>query len=683
MNRTQRSPRQAKQSPPATKQRIWLATLTLAALVAIVYWPTLNNQFVSDDTMYVTDTAELASAEGLRDIWFKLGVTPQYYPLVHTALWIQYQLWGLQPAGYHAVNMLMHLAVVVLLWRLLVQLKLPGAWLGAAVYAVHPVQVETVAWISEQKNLLSNGFAIAAIMAYLRFSPLEPEVTPHRKWLYYALAFVLYICALLCKTVTITTPAVILVIFWWKRGRITGRDLLPLLPMFLMGGALAMVTVWMEKEVVGAIGSQWDYTLIERTLIASRAVWFYFGKLLWPHPLSFVYPRWQIADTVWWQYLFLIALLISLAVLALLRHRIGRGPLAAALIFVGVLSPALGFFDVYPFLFSFVADHYQYHASAAALAALVAGGVLIYARWGANVPWLGRAMAVTLLLVLVVVAHQHTYAFYDDETLDQASLKAAPASWAAQYRIGVWWFVADDSDRALAHFREASRLFPQHAVLHTYIGAALAKQNRHDEAISEFQTALDSELHPDDRTMTQTHLAGSLAQKGNPNEAIAVYRQLLEDDPTHLDALHNLAILMGETGDTQAAIDLLRDAIQINPGASRSQLALAEMLMNRGEQQAAENVLNQAILVNPQDLDLRTQYVRYLIQSGNLSTAERQIREALRLAPSADLYNFLGVVYGSRGDLDGAIQQFQAALRLDRTHIEATSNLRQAEAARD
>ena len=242
-------------------------------ITVLVYVPALRGGFIWDDDFYVTKNQALTSLEGLSRIWFELGATPQYYPLVHTSFWIEYHLWGLAPFGYHLVNVLLHAASAVLVWRILHHLGVPGAWWAAAIFAIHPVQVESVAWITERKNVLSGVFYLAAVWTYLRFRSLEeaaPAVGGRRR--FYLWTAALFVCALLSKTVTCTLPAALLLIVWWKRGRIGRRDLLPLLPLLVVGVVFGLVTAWMEKHHVGAEGEEWALSFLDRCLLANGAV---------------------------------------------------------------------------------------------------------------------------------------------------------------------------------------------------------------------------------------------------------------------------------------------------------------------------------------------------------------------------------------------------------------------------
>ena len=350
----------------------------LIVLTVAAYVPALRGGFVWDDDKYVTANRTLRTADGLAEIWFEIGVTIQYYPLVFTTFWIEHRLWGLEPFGYHLVNVLLHATSAGLLWTLLRRLKVPGAWLAAAVFAIHPVHVESVAWITERKNTLSGVFYLLALLSYLRFEPPDPQAHNRRRdWRFYPPALVLFTCALLSKTVTCSLPLVILLLLWWKRARWRWLNVLPVVPMLAIGALMGLLTAWMEKNIVLARGADWDLSIVQRCLIAGRALWFYLGKLVWPAEVMFTYPRWQVRADVWWQFLFPAATIAVVVALWLLRRRVGKPPLVAALFFGGTLAPALGLIDVYPMRYSFVADHFQYLASIGPIVLFVA----LLTRW--------------------------------------------------------------------------------------------------------------------------------------------------------------------------------------------------------------------------------------------------------------------------------------------------------------
>jgi hypothetical protein len=306
-------------------RRNWLPALLLMALTIMAYQPAWHAGIIWDDDDYITPL-KLRSLNGLARIWTQPGATHQYYPLVHTVFWVEHKLCGDATTEYHWVNILLHASSALLVAKILRRLKIPGAWLAAALFALHPVEVESVAWITELKNTLSGLFYLSATLVYLGFDR-------KRSWENYALALGLFILGLLCKTVIATLPAALLVVLWWQRGKLSWkRDVLALTPFFIAGLGAGLFTAWMERKFVGAAGAEFDFSLLQRILIAGRDIWFYLAKLCWPVNLAFIYHRWNVSQGVWWQYLFPAA---ALLLLALLYWRRWRGPLAGLLFFVG------------------------------------------------------------------------------------------------------------------------------------------------------------------------------------------------------------------------------------------------------------------------------------------------------------------------------------------------------------
>jgi hypothetical protein len=246
--------------------------LLLFAAVLIAYLPALNGGLLWDDGAHVT-RPELQSFQGLWRIWSDLWATQQYYPVLHTAFWIEHRLWGDSVLGYHLANLALHAAAALLLLMILRRLAIPGAWLAALIFALHPVCVESVAWITEQKNTLSAVFYLASALVYLEFDETRRRSS-------YLLALGLFVLALLSKTVTATLPAAMLVVLWWRRGRLSWKhDALPLAPWFALGTVAGLFTAWVESEVIGAKGADFALTLIGRCLVAGRVIWFYLSKI--------------------------------------------------------------------------------------------------------------------------------------------------------------------------------------------------------------------------------------------------------------------------------------------------------------------------------------------------------------------------------------------------------------------
>lgn len=344
-------------------QRNW-AILGLGIILIATfatYFPAMSGTFIWDDDTHVTKP-ELRSVHGLWRIWSEPRATPQYYPLLYSSFWLQHRLWGDATLGYHIVNLVLHLLTVTMVYAILRKLEVPGALLAAGVFALHPVHAETVAWISEQKNTLSGLLYVSAMFAYVHFDK-NSRVRGRWLWLFYLVSLVAFVLSLLSKSVTATLPAALLVILWWKHGKLTWRhDVLPLVPYFFFGISSGLFTAYVEHEWVGAAGANYDLSMVQRVMLAGRVAFFYLGKLILPVNLVFSYPRWDINPYDWKQWLYPIAAVSLLISFWMLRRR-SRALLAAFLFFVGTLFPVLGFLNVYPFVYSYVADHFQYLAS--------------------------------------------------------------------------------------------------------------------------------------------------------------------------------------------------------------------------------------------------------------------------------------------------------------------------------
>lgn len=462
----------------------------LIVMTLTVYIPAMRGGFVWDDDDYVTENPTLNSFHGLKQIWLDPKSTPQYYPLVFSSFWLEYKFWGVRPTGYHLVNVLLHALNALLLWCLLRCLNVPGAWLAAAVFALHPVQVESVAWVTERKNVLSTFFYIGSMFCLFRYFGLAGEKEDKSGLWWYVSALLLFACALLSKTVTCTLAAAMLLILWWKRGKLRGRELRVLAPFFVFGLAMGLATAWLEQHHVGAVGTEWDLSFVERCLVAGHALWFYVGKLIWPSHLIFNYPRWQINAGVWWQYLYPAGVLLVVLALWLSRERVGRGPLVGVLFFCGTLFPALGFFDVYPFRFSYVADHFQYLASIG-LITLVVG---VIASLTARLPeWSQRIAMVWGLIVLALLGMQtwhRGYVYRDMETLWADTLQKNPLSWMAHNNLGILLVEQGKLKDAISHYTEAVRIKPDYAKAYYNLGIVLADQGKLEDAISRYTEAL-------------------------------------------------------------------------------------------------------------------------------------------------------------------------------------------------
>lgn len=516
----------------------WILPFVLMAMTLIAYLPAWNGKPIWDDNMHITKP-ELRTLDGLTRIWIQPGATQQYYPAVHSVFWVAYKLWDDSPAPYHLLNILLHGFSAVLLFTILRRLVIPGAWLAAAIFALHPVQVESVAWISELKNTLSGALFLSAALFYFKF-----DQNRHRSD--YLLALALFGLALMSKTITASLPAVLLVTFWWKRGTLSWKhDVLPIVPFFVVGTVAGLVTVWVERKLIGAEGHAFDFTIIERFLIAGRVCWFYLGKLLWPADLMFIYPRWEISQLIWWQYLFPSALLAVPAIAWLLRKR-SRAPIAGALLFVGMLFPALGFFNVYPFVYSFVADHFQYLAGIGVIVPVTAGLVLLLDRAGVRSSPVRRGLALLLLLGLGVLTWRQSRAYADPITLYRTTLEKNPDCFMALNNLSVALLERGQTKEAMVHSRKALEIRPNDAQPHVSLGDALLRMKQIDQAIAHYETA--EKLMPD-YVEAHTHLGNAFLLRHEFPKAIAEYETTLRLLPRSIPAHNNLAWLLATCAD--------------------------------------------------------------------------------------------------------------------------------------
>jgi tetratricopeptide (TPR) repeat protein len=650
------------------------AALVIVTLVA--YKPAYGCKFIWDDDHYVTDNLTLRSVDGLRRIWFEPGATPQYYPLVFTSFWLEYQLAdpsnALNPAGYHIVNVALHALSAVLLWHVLRRLQLPGAWFAAAIFALHPVHVESVAWITERKNVLSGLFFWAALLAYARFSRLDADHPPAEKgWSWYALSLGFFLCALLSKTVTCSLPAVLVLLLWWKHDKVQLRDWLALSPFFILGAALAFVTVWMEKHHVGAAGEDWALSPIERCLVAGRSLWFYAGKLVWPVDLTFIYPRWSVDVHAWWQYLFPLAAVLVLLVLFLARSRLGKGPLVACLVFAGMLVPALGFFDVYPMRYSFVADHFQYLASVGLTTLAVMGAARLFRQLIPAATWPGVATGVAVLAVLAVLTWRQQAAYADPKTLWKDTLEKNPASWMAHYNLGTLYYHRDRLEEAEAHLSDALRENPRLAEAHNNLGNIAFNTGRFEEAVQHFKAALAIDDPRRNLVVIHQNLGLVLMQQGKLAAAIEHFSTALNKDPNSVSARVYLASAEARRGHLAEAEQSLCKVLADDPDSAEAYNELGEVQTRQGKLQEAIDSYQKAATLQPAKSTFRMDLAIALYRGGQRAQSASQQREVQQLNPHwPEVFSQAALKLAS--DADSRIRNGELAVELARAACEAT-----------
>lgn len=549
----------------------------IALLAIAAYVPALGAGYVWDDDAHVTRNPALDDLRGLLRIWTDTAATPQYYPLTHTTFWIERRLWGLRAPGYHAVNVALHAAAALFLWRVLARLGLPGAWLAAAVFAAHPVHVESVAWVSERKNVLSGVFYFSSALAFLAWRDAgvgRRGARPARA----ALAGSLFACALLSKTVTATLPFGLAIALAWQRGGIRRGEAALLAVMAAGGAAAGSLTAVLETYQIGTTGEDFSLSPTERVLVAGRAVFFYLGKLVWPARLSFVYPRWAVdpASPADWAYP--AAAAATTAALWALKGKFGTGPFAAWAYFTVTLGPALGFFDVYPMRYSFVADHFQYLASvgpiAAAAAAATRGAAAARQRLAGWPRLLAPGASALLLALLALLAAARCRAYRDEETLWRDTLARNPSAWMAHNNLGILLASTGRAAEAEAHFEAAIARRPAHASAYANLGYLLLTRGDAEGAARHLRRAVELDAT---NLAARLHLGDALARTGAEKEAVLHYRVALVLDPSNAALRYNLGTLLARAGRLEEGIEHLREAVRLKPDlpGARENLELA------------------------------------------------------------------------------------------------------------
>ena len=711
----------------------------IAVLAAVSYVPALSGGFVWDDVIFAEEPV-IHAVSGLKSIWFSpadIRNEGHYWPLVYTSFWLEHKLWGLNPAGYHAVNILLHLANCLLLWRLLARLRVPGAAVIAAVFAAHPVHVESVAWIIERKDVLSALFYLGAVTVWVRCAE-----TPGAGR--YALAMGLFTAGLLSKSVVVTLPVALVIWHWWRYGRVTWLDVLRLAPFVAVGLAitLADLSFYQSREPL-----ELGYTPAERALIASRALWFYAFKLLWPAELAVIYPLWEIdaGDLLAWAYV--VGAVALAAGLWLARHRVGRGPAAGVAYFAVTLGPVLGFVDFGYLQFSFVADRFQYLAGIGVLAVVIGGA----AHGVGKLPEGYRKGALVLAAVVVVALGALTWrqagVYRDEVTLFGHVVAHNPRARDAHLNLGSALFEADRFDEGLAasriavqqrpdsagalanvgralihferfaeaeeHLRRAVRHDPRSTTAHQNLAEALRKQERYAEAVESYRAvlaidvgfalahagmgfalygaeryreALDAmgaalSLQPDLPTAAtlRLHMGRSARELGRLDEAAAHFRRAAEADPDGVEPLLDLAGLRRRQGRAEEAERILQRLRESRAGDPAALHQVAEALRAQGRYADAVAAYRAALAIDADFAPAHAGLGIALFQWGRHAEAIEALRQAVTLQPDlpiagSSLHVFLGRAALELGRPEAA-EHFARAVRNDPRDREALDHL--------
>jgi tetratricopeptide (TPR) repeat protein len=621
--------------------------------------------FIWDDDGHVTRPA-LRGLSGLGKIWTQLGATQQYYPALHSAFWLEHRAWGDAPGPYHVANILAHsfaACLLALLVETLLAIEPTGAfraarnrwlaaWGTAVLFALHPMGVESVAWISEQKNTLSAVFGLGSAVLYLRSGRSGPG------W-GYAAASLLFVAAILTKSVTVTLPAALLVLLWWREGRLERRDIARLLPWLLVGAVMGCVTAWVERTYVGANGVSFALSAPSKMALAGRIAWFYAGTWVWPQGLLFVYPRWSVvgAPREWIGTIGVLGVICA----GLAWRRRNRGPLAATLLFLGILFPALGFFNVYPFVFSYVADHFAYLATAvldAALAIGVAGLMLRDDR--RTSAYVGVIAVIGAACAFATYCYAKPYV--SAETLYRRTLAGNPDAWLAHGNLATILLNRGAIPEAIEHLKRARALNPLYPEPANNLANAYSRLRDWDDALPLYAEAV--RLRP---TYVDAYVnwGNALSEMGRYADAIDRYRSALALRPDLANAYYRLGNAYGNSGDLESAIEAYARAATIDPSYPEAEANWGLALAQKGKVDEALGHLLRAVALNGQYGEAHAYLGFAYAEQGRLADAIEQYGEALRIEPgAAEVHYNLAVVLRAAGRLPEAESQFEAAARL-------------------
>ncbi len=635
--------RPASHIPPALSRSVLGAGAALIVLATTVaYFPSLSGGFILDDDLLLTDNRLIKAADGLYRFWCTTE-SVDYWPVTNTTLWLEWRLWGIHPTGYHVTNLVVHIVEALLIWVILRKLSIPGAFLGALLFAVHPVNVESVAWIAQRKNLMAMLFFLLSVLWYLKAETPPSRASPARADCWYWLSLVAFVLAMLGKGSVTILPVVLLGIVWWRRP-LTRRDVLRAVPFFVVAAVLTWVNVWFQTH--GIITEIRRASFAERLLGAGAVVWFYLYKAMLPINLAFIYPRWHIdtEQVLWW--LPLVACVGVTGVLWWYRRGWSRSLLFAWGYFCVALVSVMGFTDVGFMENSLVADHYQ-HVALIAVTALVAAGWGTCARQTRRSRrWVPNAVAAIVCGALIILTWRQSSRYVNAVTLYQATLGRNPDSWIAHNNLGLALSESSRPQEAIEHYEQALRLKPDYPEAHYNLGYALARQGKLDEAIAHYSEAL--RITPA-YAKAHNNLGNALARQGKLDEAITQYSEALRIYPAYEEAHYNLGNALATRGRLDEAIAQYSEALRINP-------AYAEAHNNLGNALATQGKLDEAIA---------------------------QYSEALRINPAcAEAHNNLGNALARQGKLDEAIAQYSEALRINPAYAKAHNNLGNALAAR-
>lgn len=484
------------------KRERFIKFIILIALVLACYYPSVHGDFIWDDLDYIADNKALHSLAGLKAIWLNPQATTNYYPLFFTGIWLQYQLWGENVLGYHVINIVFHIFNALLIWHLLDRLKIAGGFAAALLFAIHPVNVESVAWISELKNTQSTFFMLLSVLFFhstLKMDSVLPYTKPilNKRTAFFLFSIGTFLCALTTKPVTVILCGIFLIVFWLENIKFKWGHLLMLVPFILLGTLSIALCIRSEQSYIMVADTPISISFWERILIMGQVFWFYPLKIIWPEPLMFIYPKWEISFTSMLQCLYLSSVLLIFVLLIVKRNSIHKGVMATFLYYCLTIAPVSGLLDFQNLSLTYVADHFQYLPSIGLLAFFVNVAIAAQKKWKFGLPLIKPALMILLVITLSVLSWKHAGNFKTRVSIYSDTIRKDPQNEFAYNLRGRAYVKEGRYDLALADFSRAVRIKPGYHQALSNRAVVYTKVGKRKKALCDFDRVL--ELNPNDQ----------------------------------------------------------------------------------------------------------------------------------------------------------------------------------------
>jgi tetratricopeptide (TPR) repeat protein len=645
--------RKNSESSSAHRWKPFIAAVLIIGTALIVYVPGIHGGFILDDDLYLTQNKLIADADGLYSFWFTTLAT-DYYPVSNSTLWLEWRLWGLNPTGYHVTNAILHALASFLVYLVLTQLRVPGALLAAVIFAVHPVNIESVEWIAQRKGLLAMVFFLLSVLWYLRSQIESPTLN-----LQYGLSLLAFVLAMLSKSSVATLPLVLLLLVWWRRDLIR-RDWILIAPFFLLTIVMVRINVWFQEQSMGDFIRSAGF--VERLLSAATVVWFYLYKAVCPIGLMFIYPQWKVRvnDPIWWAPL--VAFIVVSLILWRARNGWGRSLFVAWSYFVVMLVPVMGFTDFGFMKYSLVADHYQYIAIVSVIAVFSGWWSLWLQRGAPGGRRIAMATGIVGVGVLIGLSWQQVEIYRDAPTLYLATTERNPACWIAHYNLGCILSEQKELPQAVARFEEALKYKSDYPEAHDNLGVALALEHRYPEAIGHYREAV--RIKPD-LARPHLNLGISLAYTGSLDDAVAQFREAIRIDPQLAEAHFNLGGALALQKKIPEAIASYEEAVKLKSDWREPRLRLSKLLADAGKLDLAAAHLSDLLRLRADDMNAHEQLGAILVAQGKFNNAIPHFLRVIQIQPAyTEGYLNLAKVYATTGRTSDAIATARAAIQM-------------------